>query len=93
MAPGQVVSRVAASVLGGWAFVWGCVTLGIALLLRVGMSYADARTLTYLLAFLVYLGAFCWAFAAHSAWRVWGVLLGGGAAMTALAWWLTRVAT
>jgi len=92
MAPGPVVSRIAASVLGGWAFVWGCVTLGIALLLRAGLTYADARTLTYLLAFLVYLAAFCWAFAARSAWRVWGVLLGGGAAMTALAAWLVRAA-
>jgi hypothetical protein len=86
----QIASRIAASTVGGWAFVWGFVTLGIVALLLAGMSYADARTLVYLLAFLVYLAAFCWSFAARSALRVWAALAGGGAAMTALAWWLAR---
>lgn len=85
-----VVSRVAAALIGGWIFVWGFVTLGIMLLLRAGMPYADARTLVVLLAFLVYLGALCGSFAARHAWRAWLVLAGGGAAMTALAWWLAR---
>ena len=84
----QIAARIAAAVLGGWVFVWGFVTLGIALLLRAGMPYDDARTLMYLLAFLVYLGAFCWAFATRGALRASVVLGGGGAAMTALAWWL-----
>lgn len=86
----QMVSRVAAGVFGGWAFVWGFATLGIATLLRTGLSYQDAQTLVYLLAFLVYLAAFCWAFAAASATRVWLLLLGGGLTMTALAWALLR---
>lgn len=89
----QTASRVAASIVGGWAFVWGFTTLGIALLLMAGLSYADAQTLVYLLAFLVYLIAFCWAFATTSATRAWLVLLGGGLAMTALAWLLLRVPT
>jgi hypothetical protein len=84
------VARIAASLAGGWAFVWGFVTLGIALLLMGGMSYADAQTLVYLLAFLIYLVTFCWSFTAASAIRVWLVLLGGGSTMTALAWWLMR---
>ena len=84
----QIAARIAAAVLGGWVFVWGFVTLGIALLLRAGMPYDDARTLMYLLAFLVYLSAFCWAFATRGALSAWAVLGGGGAAMTALAWWL-----
>lgn len=87
----QIVSRVAAGVLGGWSFTWGFVVLGIALLLAAGMPYADAQTLLYLVAFLVYLVAFCWSFAAASATRVWLVLLGGGAAMTGLGWWMTRL--
>jgi len=87
----QIVSRVAASVLGGWSFTWGFVVLGIALLLAAGMPYADAQTLLYLLAFLVFLAAFCWSFAAASATRVWAVLLGGGGAMTTLGWWLARL--
>ncbi len=90
MRPAPVISRVAASIIGGWAFVWGFVTLGIALLLVAGMPYADAQTLVYLLAFLVYVAAICWSFATRSATRAWAVLAGGGAAMTALAWWLSR---
>jgi hypothetical protein len=86
----QVTSRVAASLLGGYAFTWGFVVLGIALLLQVGMSYHEAETLAYLLAFLVFLTAFCWAFAERQVARVWGVLAGGGAAMTGAAWLLTR---
>ena len=86
----QIVSRIGASLIGGWAFVWGFVTLGIALLLVAGMPYADAQTLVYLLAFLVYLVALCWTFAAASATRAWLVLIAGASIMTALAWWLTR---
>ncbi|QPF73252.1 iron uptake protein [Roseateles sp. DAIF2] len=88
----QIVSRVAASLLGGWAFVWGFVTLGVALLLTAGMPFGDARTLVYLLAFLVFLVAFLWAFAAASLARVWAVLAGGGVLMTGLAWLLSQPA-
>jgi hypothetical protein len=87
----QIVSRVAAGVLGGWSFTWGFVMLGIALALAAGMPYADAQTLLYLVAFLVYLVVFCWSFAAASTARVWLVLFGGGAAMTGLGWWMTRL--
>ena len=84
----HVVSRIAASLLGGYTFVWGVVTLGIALLVWAGVPYDDARTGLYLTAFLVFLVAFIWAFAAASLPRVWGVLAGGGLAMTGLAWLL-----
>lgn len=86
-----IVSRVAASLLGGYVFVWGMATLSLALVVVVGMPYGEARTLVMLLAFLVFLWAFCWAFAAASVRRVWAVLLGGGALMSALAWWLTAM--
>ncbi|WP_093558640.1 iron uptake protein [Pseudoduganella namucuonensis] len=89
--PLHLISRVAASLLGGYAFVWGCVTLGIVLLLAAGMPYGEAQTLAYLLAFLVFLACFCWAYAAASLARVWLVLAGGGAAMTGAAWLLTRL--
>lgn len=88
--PGHIVARVAASLLGSWAFVWGFVTLGVAGLVALGLPYDEAYTLAMLLAFLVFLVAFCWSFAAASVVRVWAVLAGGGAAMTAVAWWLTR---
>ena len=90
MHPIQIVSRVAASLLGGWAFVWGFVSFGITVLLAAGMPYADAQTLVYLLAFLVYLVVICWAFAAASPTRVWLVLIVSSSTLTALAWWLTR---
>lgn len=87
---GQIVSRVAASLLGGWAFVWGFVTFSLTLLLAAGMRFGDALTLSYLLAFLVFLVAFLWAFAAASLMRIWLVLAGGGGLMTGVAWLLSR---
>jgi hypothetical protein len=88
--PAQIVSRVAASVLGGYVFVWGLVSAGTALLVKAGVPYGEAQTALYLLAFLVYLACFCWAIAAASPTRVWSVLAGGGLGMTALAWLLAR---
>lgn len=88
--PFQIVSRILASVLGGYGFVWGSSALGIALLVAAGMDYEEAWTLAMLLAFVVFVVAFCWAFAAASLARVWTVLGGGGGAMTLGAWLLTR---
>jgi hypothetical protein len=88
--PSQIVSRILASVLGGYGFVWGFCALGIALLVTAGMDYEEAWTFAMVLAFLVFLVAFCWAIAAASLARVWAVLAGGGGAMTLGAWLLTR---
>ena len=85
----EIISRIAASLIGGYAFVWGFTTLGIALGVAAGMPYAEAQTLLYLLAFVVFLVAFCWAFAAAGVLRIWAVLAGGGIAMTAAAWMLS----
>lgn len=90
LSPVQVGSRVAASLLGSYAFVFGFVTLGTALGVAAGMPYGEAQTLSYLLAFLLFAVCFCWAFLPVSALRVWGVLLGGGAAMTGAGWLLTQ---
>jgi hypothetical protein len=79
----HIASRVAASVLGGYAFTWGFVALGIGLLFAAGMPFHDAEGLSGTLAFLVFLGCFLWAFAAKSLLRVWLVLFCGGAAMAA----------
>lgn len=86
----HIASRVAAGLLGGWAFTWGFVSLGIVLLVAAGMPYGEAQTLLFLLAFLVFLALFCWAFAAASLRRVWLVLAGGAASMTAAAWLILR---
>src|SRR5688572_7060322 len=86
-------SRVTAGLLGGYFFVWGFSTLVMAVGLSAGSDYHDLEQLAYLLAFLVFLGAFLWAFASASLMRVWLVLAGGGAAMTGAAWWLARSLT
>ncbi len=86
----HVTSRVAAGLLGSYAFVWGFLMFGVGLLMHAGMDYEDAMTLAYLLAFIVFLALFCWAFAAASVVRVWGVMLGGAVVMSAAGWWLTR---
>jgi hypothetical protein len=85
-----IASRVGAGLLGGYAFVWGFTSLGITLGVAAGMPYVEAQTLLYLLAFLVFVAVFCWAFAAASAARVWGVLAGSGGLMTLGAWLLMR---
>jgi hypothetical protein len=85
-----IASRVTAALLGGYAFVWGFTTLGITLGVAAGMPYTEAQTLLYLLAFLVFVTVFCWAFAAASAVRVWPLLAGGGGLMTLGAWLLMR---
>lgn len=88
--PALVTARVGAGLLGGWLFTWGSTALGVALLVAAGMPYGEARTLVYLLAFLVFLVALLWAFASASVARAWLVLGGGGAAMTAAAWLVSR---
>jgi hypothetical protein len=86
----HIVSRVSAALLGGYGFVWGFTTLGIVAATAAGFSYGDAQTMIYLLAFLVFLVAFLWAFSARSMVRAWSVLAGGGALMTCAAWLLAR---
>lgn len=88
--PLQITARVAAAVAGGYAFTWGFAALGLALLLWFGSPFDEARTAVYLLAFLVFLTVFCWAFAVRRLRQVWWVLAGGGAAMSAAAWLLSR---
>ncbi|MET0658205.1 MAG: iron uptake protein [Steroidobacteraceae bacterium] len=89
----HIALRIVAGIVGSYAFSWGFVALGIVLLLSVGMSYGEARTLVYLLAFLVMLAVFCWSFAARSLARVGVVLAGGGAAMAGAAWLLSPALT
>ena len=85
VSPHQVVARIAAGVFGGYAFTWGFIALGIGLLFGGGMPFHDAEALSTILAFLVFLLAFCWAFVAGSVARAWLVLVGGGAAMAGAA--------
>lgn len=86
-----VVARLAAALLGSYAFTWGFVALGVAGLAALGVDFHEAETVLLLLAFLVFLPLFLWAFAAASLARVWAVLGGGAVFMTAVAWGLQRV--
>jgi hypothetical protein len=86
----NVVSRITASLIGGYAFTWGFTALGIVLLAALNDDFHEAETGMHLLAFLVFLAAFLWSFAAVSLVRLWMVLAGGGALMTVAAWALQR---
>lgn len=88
--PLAVLSRIAAALLGGYAFTFGFAALAIAGLSTAGVDFHEAEHGTLLLAFLVFLLAFLWSFAARSLARIWLVLAGGGAAMTLAAWLLQR---
>lgn len=77
--------RVTAAILGGYAFCWGFVALGVSGLFGLGMPFHDAERLSGMLAFILYPVAFLWVFAARSLGRVWGVLVGGGVSMAAAA--------
>lgn len=77
--------RIAAALLGGYAFTWGLIALAMALPFAAGMHFHDAEHLGAIVGLLAYLVVFLWAFAAHSLARVWAVLLGGGALMAAAA--------
>ncbi|KOF52716.1 iron uptake protein [Achromobacter sp. DMS1] len=77
--------RVAAALLGGYAFTWGFISLGVAGLFAAGMEFHDAEHLSYILGFLVFLAVFLWAFSARGLARVWTMLAGGGALMAGAA--------
>ncbi|MEC9313309.1 MAG: iron uptake protein [Pseudomonadota bacterium] len=77
----QTTNRIIAAILGGYAFTWGFSVLGITSLVALGIDFHEAQTGLSLIAFLVFLGLFLWAFAAKSMIRVWLVLAGGAAIM------------
>ena len=85
-----VISRIAAALLGGYAFTWGFIALGMVLTFAAGLDFHDAEHLGYIAGFLVLPAAFLWAFAARSLRRVWAVLAGGGAVMSGTAWLVQR---
>ena len=85
-----ITARVLAGVLGSYAFTWGFAGAGIAALVGLGVGYHDAEMGVLMLAFFVFLALFLWAFAARSLLRVWLTLMGGTAALFALAWAIQR---
>ena len=88
---GAILSRILAAIFGCYAFVWGVVALGVAALHGAGVEYHAAEQAMMILAFLLYLALFLWAFAAASVLRVWVILAVGSALMLAAAWQLQRM--
>lgn len=84
------INRIAASLVGGYAFTWGFTAMGIAGLVALGVDFHEAETGVLLVAFLVFLSIFLWAFATASVLRVWVFLGGGGVLLTTAAWALQR---
>ena len=81
-----VINRILSALVGGYVFTWGFASLGIAGLASLGVDFHEAETGVLMLAFLVFLCVFLWAFASTSVARVWAVLAGGGGLMTLSAW-------
>lgn len=81
-----LISRILSALIGGYAFTWGFSSIGIAGLAALGVDFHEAETAVLMLAFLVFLAVFLWAFACRSVAHVWFVLAGGGALMTLSAW-------
>jgi hypothetical protein len=86
-----ILHRLVLALLGGYAFTWGFTALGIATLVALGVDFQEAETALLLLAFLVYLSLFLWAFAVSHLTRVWVVLGGGALFMTATAMGLQQI--
>ena len=68
----DVLSRSLAALLGGYAL---SVALPVLVGLLLPMERGPATMTALLLSFLVYTGAFLWAFGVRSHWRAWGGLL------------------
>jgi hypothetical protein len=87
----EIFSRWTATVMGGFIFAYGFVALATVLSFTFGLRFSEAWTLSNMLAFVVYLGALLWGFTVRRTPWVWLVLGGGGAAMSAAAWALSRL--
>lgn len=84
------INRIAAAFVGGYLFTWGVTAFGIAGLVALGVDFHEAETGVLLVAFLIFLGLFLWAFATASVLRVWVLLGGGGVLLTTAGWALQR---
>lgn len=88
--PLLAANRFAAAIVGGYLFAYGFTALVTLMGFRAGLPFSDAQVLAWMLGALVYLGAILWGFAPRSVVWAWTVLAGGGAAMGAAAWALSR---
>lgn len=78
----SLASRVLAALVGGYAFSHAATAF---LTLALPFARADRVIAATLLAFVVWCGVAIYAFMAREAWRVWAVLLVGGALLYGVA--------
>lgn len=72
-----LAGRVVVALLGGYAFCWGLVAAGVALLFALGVRFHDAEILSWIVAFLAYLGVMLWVAATRHPGRALAMLIGG----------------
>lgn len=83
---GRLIHQTLLSLIGAYAFTWGLSAASIAAQVALGVDFHEAETRILLLAFLVFIAVFMWAFACHSLARVWCVLVGGALGFSAIAY-------
>lgn len=88
--PLLVANRFAAAIIGGYLFAYGFTALATLAGFAAGLRWFEAQALAWMTGALVYLGAILWGFVPRGTARAWAVLAGGGAAMSAAAWALSR---
>ncbi len=80
-----LLSRIAAAILGGYAFCWGFIAIAHSGMYALGMPFHDAEHLSAILGLLLFLVLFLWTFATRRLGVMWAVLLVGGGVMTGAA--------
>ena len=90
--PWLAANHFAAAIIGGYLFAYGFTALATLAGFAAGLPFSEAQSLAWMLGALVYLGAMLWGFALQGPVRIWLGLAGGGAAMGAAAWLLSRYA-
>jgi hypothetical protein len=83
-------NRFAAAIIGGYIFAYGFTAFATLSGFGLGLPLSDAQSLAWMTGTLVYLGAIVWAFVPRSTGFAWIVLGGGGVALGATAWLLSR---
>ena len=86
----SILQHLIVALFGGYLFTWGVTTLGVTVLVALGVDFHEAETSLLLLAFLIFLAVFLWAFSVPL-FRAVAVLGGGVVFMTAAALGLQRV--
>ena len=90
--PLAAANRFAAAILGGYLFAYGFTAFATFIGFRLGLPFSEAQVLAWMLGPLVYLAAMLWGFVPRTVMMAWAVLAGGGTAMGAAAWALSRLA-